>query len=147
MLQEKTGIVLQWGISMYFGIQKLSLNSCLNPSIFLWFLNSPINHFWIIFIWVDSYGGWTGHQSWKKGCSTAAMLPEGNRQDHFWQKDFGQLNNICHIFWLIMANCYQFCHIFDSLWLKMIPKVSEENNNNSNYNHNNNNNFLGLWLN
>ena len=41
-----------------------------------------------------------GHmvQSWKKGCSTAAMLPEGNRQDHFWQKDFGQLFNICHIF-------------------------------------------------
>ena len=37
-------------------------------------------------------------QSWKKGCSTAAMLPEGNRQDHFWQKDFGQLYNICHIF-------------------------------------------------
>ena len=26
-----------------------------------------------------------------------------------------------------MTNCYQFCHIFDTLWLKMIPKVSEEN--------------------
>ena len=38
-----------------------------------------------------------GGQSWKKGCSTAAMLPEGNRQDHFWQKDFGQLYNICLI--------------------------------------------------
>ena len=37
-------------------------------------------------------------QSWKKGCSTAAMLPEGNGHDHFWQKDFGQLYNICHIF-------------------------------------------------
>ena len=30
-------------------------------------------------------------------------------------------------FWLIMTNCYQFCHIFDTLWLKMIPKVAEEN--------------------
>ena len=26
-----------------------------------------------------------------------------------------------------MTNCYQFCHIFNTLWLKMIPKVSEEN--------------------
>ena len=39
-----------------------------------------------------------GHQSWKKGCSTAAMLPEGNRHDHFWQKDLAQLYDICHIF-------------------------------------------------
>ena len=26
-----------------------------------------------------------------------------------------------------MSNCYQFCHIFDSFWLKLIPKVAEEN--------------------
>ena len=44
---------------------------------------------------VTSYGA---NQSWKKGCSTVAMLPEGNRQDHIWQKDFGQLYNICLIF-------------------------------------------------
>ena len=36
-------------------------------------------------------------QSWKKGGSMVAMLPEGNRQDHSWQKDFGQLYDICHI--------------------------------------------------
>ena len=30
----------------------------------------------------------TKNQSWKKGCSTAAMLPEGNRQDHFWLLQF-----------------------------------------------------------
>ena len=41
-------------------------------------------------------GVWT--QSCKKGCSMATMLPEGNRQDHFLQKDFGQIYNICHIF-------------------------------------------------
>ena len=33
-------------------------------------------------------------QSSKKGCSTVAMLPEGNRQDHSWQKDFGQSYDI-----------------------------------------------------
>ena len=26
-----------------------------------------------------------------------------------------------------MTNCYKFCHIFDSLSLNMIPKLSEEN--------------------
>ena len=32
-----------------------------------------------------------GGQKYKKGCSTVGMLPEGNRQEHSWQKDFGQL--------------------------------------------------------
>ena len=31
----------------------------------------------------------TLRQSWKKGGSTVAMLPEGNSQNHSWQKDFG----------------------------------------------------------
>ena len=54
---------------------------------------------------VTSYGA---NQSWKKGCSTVAMLPEGNIQNYFWQEDLGQLYNICR---LILANCYQFCYI------------------------------------
>ena len=33
----------------------------------------------------------------KKGGSMVAMLSEGNRQDHSWQKNFGQLYDICHI--------------------------------------------------
>ena len=33
----------------------------------------------------------------KMGGSMVAMLSEGNRQDHSWQKNFGQLYDICHI--------------------------------------------------
>ena len=47
---------------------------------------------------IDPTDGDCPRQSCKKECSMAAMLPEENRQDHFWQKDFGQLYNICHIF-------------------------------------------------
>ena len=40
----------------------------------------------------------THYQSWKKGCSTAALLPEGNGQKHIRQKDFGRVYHYFRVF-------------------------------------------------
>ena len=51
--------------------------------------------FFIRFFLLSKMATW-GRAS-KKGWSTVSMLTEG--QNHFWQKDFGQLFDICDIFY------------------------------------------------
>ena len=76
-LQVKQGIGLQSTVSN-------GSKSCLQSTIILPILST---------IYIQNLGQiynlQYNHQSWKKGGSTVAMLPEGNSQNHSWQKDFG----------------------------------------------------------